>query len=261
MPKDGELRSRSDVRLDSFHDLEAYQPALGKHLERLRKDSGFAREEAASMIGVSTDTLRSFEDATWRPSMTRVVRLAKLYGTHPLEMLADITKSIRPQTPKADQVLHGLLFFCGVTPEQLDSESPASEVEPQPADQPLGDVLRHLRSDHPLRLRGGMAIRREYETGASIRALSEKHGLAFGTVRALLVEAGTRLRGQGGARMRRPVRRPCRTEGSSSRTAQRESAALSCRPGRSPVACTFMRALARRPRGSYPPRPRGSPAV
>lgn len=199
MPKDGELRSQSDVRLDSFHDLEAYQPALGRHLERLRKDSGFAREEAASMIGVSTDTLRSFEDATWRPSMTRVVRLAKLYGTHPLEMLADVTKSIRPQTPKADQVLHGLLLFCGVTPEQLDHENPAAEVEPSAADQPLGDVLRHLRSDHPLRLRGGMAIRREYETGASIRTLSEKHGLAFGTVRALLVEAGTKLRGQGGA--------------------------------------------------------------
>ncbi|USX54577.1 helix-turn-helix domain-containing protein [Lentzea sp. HUAS12] len=200
MPKDSELRSQSDVRPDSFHDLEVYQPALGKHLERLRRDSGFAREEAASMIGVSTDTLRSFEDATWRPSMTRVVRLAKLYGTHPLQVLADVTKSIRPQTPKSDQVLHGLLFFCGVTPEQVDSsDDPAAEVESPFAGEPLGDVLRHLRSDHPLRLRGGMAIRREYETGISIRALSEKHGLAFGTVRALLVEAGTELRGQGGA--------------------------------------------------------------
>lgn len=199
MPKDRDLGSQSDVRQDSFHDLEAYQPALGRHLERLREDSGFAREEAASMIGVSTDTLRSFEDATWRPSMTRVVRLAKLYGTDPLEMLADVTTSIRPRTPKADQVLHGLLFFCGVTPEQLDRENSSSEIEPDFGDQPLGDVLRHLRSDHPLRLRGGMTIRREYETGASIRALSAKHGLAFGTVRALLVEAGTRLRGQGGA--------------------------------------------------------------
>ena len=44
-----------------------------------------------------------------------------------------------------------------------------------------------------------MAIRREYETGASIRALSQKLGLSFGTVRALLVEAGARLRGQSGA--------------------------------------------------------------
>ncbi|MEU0878247.1 helix-turn-helix domain-containing protein [Lentzea sp. NPDC005914] len=185
--------------MDSFQDLEAYQPALGRHLVRLRESSGIAREEAASMIGVSTDTLRSFEDATWRPSMTRVVRLARLYGTDPLEMLAEVTKSIRPQTPNDDRLLHGLLLFCGITPEQLASDFSISAAEPQPGDQPLGDMLRHLRSDHPLRLRGGLMIRREYEAGKSIRALSRKHGLSFGTVRALLVEAGTRLRGQGGA--------------------------------------------------------------
>lgn len=199
MPGEGELRSPSGDRYDPFQVLEKYQPALGRRLAQLREGSGFAREEAASMIGVSTDTLRSFEDATWRPSMTRVVRLARLYGTNLLELLAEVTERVRPETPNDDRVLHGLLLFCGITPEQVLGEITTDGVEPHPVDQPLGDVLRHLRSDHPVRLRGGMTIRREYEAGASIRALSEKHGLAFGTVRNLLVEAGATLRGQGGA--------------------------------------------------------------
>lgn len=199
MPGEGELRTPSDDRSDSFQVLERYQPALGRRLVQLREKSGFAREEAASLIGVSTDTLRSFEDATWRPSMPRVVRLAKLYGTNLLELLADVTEHVRPGTPDDDRVLHGLLLFGGITPEQVLGEVTTDSAEPQPADRPLGDVLRHLRSDHPVRVRGGMTIRREYEAGASIRALSEKHGLAFGTVRNLLVEAGATLRGQGGA--------------------------------------------------------------
>jgi transcriptional regulator with XRE-family HTH domain len=199
MPGEGELAALSDERLDSFQVLERYQPALGRRLAQLREKSGFAREEAASMIGVSTDTLRSFEDASWRPSMPRVVRLARLYGTNLLELLADVTERVRPGTPDDDRVLHGLLLFCGITPEQVLGDVETDGVELEPADRPLGDVVRHLRSDHPVRVRGGMTIRREYEAGASIRALSARHGLAFGTVRNLLVEAGATLRGQGGA--------------------------------------------------------------
>lgn len=199
MTGDGELMSTPGVQFNAVQDLEAYQPALGRYLVELRERSGFAREEAASMIGVSATTLRLFEDATWRPSMTRVVRLARLYGTDPLDMLAQVTESIRPQTPSGERVVHGLLLFCGVTPEQLATEDSAPAVEPKVIDQPLGTVLKHLRSDHPLRLRGAMMLRREYENGASIRVLSEKHQLSYGTVRSLLVEAETRLRGQGGA--------------------------------------------------------------
>lgn len=41
-------------------------------------------------------------------------------------------------------------------------------------------------------------LRAVYEAGASIRTLATTHGLSFGTVRGLLLEAGATLRGRGG---------------------------------------------------------------
>ncbi|WP_030672249.1 helix-turn-helix domain-containing protein [Streptomyces sp. NRRL B-1347] len=41
-------------------------------------------------------------------------------------------------------------------------------------------------------------LRVTYEAGASIRSLAARSGLAYGTVRKLLLEAGTTLRGRGG---------------------------------------------------------------
>ncbi len=42
-------------------------------------------------------------------------------------------------------------------------------------------------------------LRRQYEGGASIRALAEEAGRSYGFVHRILNESGTRLRGRGGA--------------------------------------------------------------
>lgn len=43
-------------------------------------------------------------------------------------------------------------------------------------------------------------LRRDYEGGATIRALSEEHSLSYGLARDLLVQAGTEMRPRGGGR-------------------------------------------------------------
>ncbi|GHH48007.1 helix-turn-helix domain-containing protein [Lentzea cavernae] len=202
MPSDKELsRHQQDEPADLAGDLAAYRPALGRRLAALRKECGYSREEAAGLIGVSSDTLRLYEEATWRPSMRRLVRITTLYRADPLGILQDIAQSVRP---KKEHVflpeVEALLYFCGVTPEQVvDRVDPAVEPEPGPlpGEAPLGEVLKYRRDDDPMRVQGGLMLRREYEAGASIRMLSTKHHLAFGTIRTLLVEANTRLRGPG----------------------------------------------------------------
>ncbi|MGV2914617.1 helix-turn-helix domain-containing protein [Streptomyces alfalfae] len=39
---------------------------------------------------------------------------------------------------------------------------------------------------------------RDYDSGATIRALAAEHAMSYGTVRQLLLEAGARLRRRGG---------------------------------------------------------------
>jgi hypothetical protein len=46
-------------------------------------------------------------------------------------------------------------------------------------------------------------LRDRYEAGSSIRDLANEFGLSFGTVRALLLEAGVCLRSRGGPNHRR----------------------------------------------------------
>lgn len=55
-----------------------------------------------------------------------------------------------------------------------------------------------LRS-RPQRVQLAAELRARYESGASIRALAESTGLAYGTVRRLLIEANAPLRARGGA--------------------------------------------------------------
>ncbi|MFF5422099.1 helix-turn-helix domain-containing protein [Streptomyces sp. NPDC002409] len=50
------------------------------------------------------------------------------------------------------------------------------------------------------RTRTARRLRAKYDAGASIRALVEDEGLSYGTTRKLLMEAGTTMRGRGGAR-------------------------------------------------------------
>ncbi|MFD9903864.1 helix-turn-helix domain-containing protein [Streptomyces sp. NPDC059063] len=52
------------------------------------------------------------------------------------------------------------------------------------------------------RLDKAQELRCEYDAGASIRGLARRHELSYGTVRTLLLQAGTTLRGRGGRRAR-----------------------------------------------------------
>ncbi|MGP3950913.1 helix-turn-helix domain-containing protein [Streptomyces sp. 7N604] len=42
-------------------------------------------------------------------------------------------------------------------------------------------------------------LKKEYDSGASIRAIAEVHGRSYGFVHRMLTEAGATLRGRGGA--------------------------------------------------------------
>jgi transcriptional regulator with XRE-family HTH domain len=173
------------VRSGPIDDLVAYRPALGRHLSELRSRRGYSREEAAKSLGLSAETLRLYEIATWRPSLTRMMRLAALYEVSLIDILQDVAECVRPRndTPLPLAVT-ALLLFGGVTPEQVaQGDSVPSCDEDSVAEEPLGDALKYRRDDDPLRVRGGLLLRREYEAGASIRTL--------------LVEANTRLRGPG----------------------------------------------------------------
>ncbi|GAA1312444.1 helix-turn-helix domain-containing protein [Saccharothrix xinjiangensis] len=207
MPNDEELPSSAATPPTSVDRLVAYRPAFGKHLAHLRERSGYSLEQAARSIGVPPETLRLYENATWRPALPRLLRLAALYDVPPLDVLEDVAREVRPpEDPSRPYVVEALLLFCGVAPEQVSAEAGppvAPEVDDLAAhedaeDVPLGEALKYRREDDPLRLRGSLRLKREYEAGASIRALSTRHKLAFGTIRTMLVAANTRLRSPGG---------------------------------------------------------------
>lgn len=200
MPSDRESRQLNTDE-EPAHDLVAYRPAMGERLVALREASGYSLKQAAKLAGVRPETLKFYEEAVRRPSMPRLIRLMALYDADPMEFLAEIARTVRTQPePLFQRQVDALLYFCGVTPEQMaDGGHQAHETGRPSITAPLGEVLKGRRDDHPARVQGGLLLRREYEAGASIRALSDRHRLAFGTIRTLLVEANTQLRGPGRA--------------------------------------------------------------
>jgi len=52
----------------------------------------------------------------------------------------------------------------------------------------------------PERMTKARALADSYTAGASLRALAEVHGMSYGTVRQLLLDAKVQLRPRGGAR-------------------------------------------------------------
>lgn len=62
----------------------------------------------------------------------------------------------------------------------------------------LALIPRRARVRGAERARLAAEMRGAYEGGESIRALAESTGRSYGWVRAMLLEAGTRLRGRGG---------------------------------------------------------------
>lgn len=203
MPPEPELRGRLNIGAEPAHDLVAYRPALGQRLAELRRATGLSQDEAARLAGIRVETLKCYEDAERRLTMPRLIRLMALYDADPLEILEQTAAVVRTQPePLFEPQVDALLYFCGVTPEQMAERAhqmQESARDATPISTPLGEVLKGRRDDHPTRVQGSLLLRREYEAGASIRALSHRHRLAFGTIRTLLMEANTQLRGPGRA--------------------------------------------------------------
>ncbi|GAA3888653.1 hypothetical protein GCM10022243_61930 [Saccharothrix violaceirubra] len=210
MSNDGDLAPPNPTAENSVDTLFAYRTTFGRHLAGLREGRGYSEDDAAKLIGIAPETLRQYEKAERRPSMLRLLRLARIYDTPPLVILEDVARAVRPPPdPTRAYTVEALLFFTGVTPEQVApdrfpstgrSDPPEGTPSPGPADEPLGEAVKYLRNDDPLRVRGGLLLRKEYEDGATIRELGLRHKLSFGTIRTLLVEAGTRFRARGNPR-------------------------------------------------------------
>ncbi|MCX4550543.1 MULTISPECIES: helix-turn-helix domain-containing protein [unclassified Streptomyces] len=61
----------------------------------------------------------------------------------------------------------------------------------------------HRKGDERALLRAD--LRRAYDGGAAIRALATEHDLSYGLTRALLLEAGVKLRSRRGSRVAREL--------------------------------------------------------
>lgn len=186
---------------DPADDLVSFRAELGRLLAGLREAAGYTIKDAAKCSGIRPVLLQQIEDATCRTSMPRLVRLTSLYGADLLQVLESAGASVRPPGGSLFQPLvDALFYYCGVTPEQVAQRAhnlATFYFEPAESTSSLGEAVKHRRDDNPTRVQGGLIMRREYEAGASIRQLSVRHQLAFGTVRTLLLEADTVLRAPG----------------------------------------------------------------
>lgn len=67
---------------------------------------------------------------------------------------------------------------------------------------------RRRLAESEVRTELAAALRTAYDNGATIRALADEHGLAFATIRTLLIETGATLRSRGGPNRTRRASRP-----------------------------------------------------
>lgn len=224
-------------RARSWNDVARYRSLLAQELRAMRLAHGLTEAAVARHIGVAPDWITLCENATWQPSLTRLVRLSVLYDTPLTDLLERLRDRTRPQgweSSPFDRVAESIILLNGLTPTEivhgrlaethitdsgpgqpLASEPTEPDIDDRHAgvaeecheaewgDQPLWPVLRYRRTDDPVRRAGARRLRREAEAGATMRNLITRHNLSFGTLTTLLKEAGYVQRARGGKRVRR----------------------------------------------------------
>ncbi|MCP2097415.1 MULTISPECIES: helix-turn-helix domain-containing protein [Actinosynnema] len=194
-------------RLAPIEKLITYRKTFGEHLAGLRERCGYSLEEAARRLSLPANTLQFYENSTWQPTLQRLLRITALYEVELLEFLKDVARVVQPtEDPSRIYEVDALLLFNGVLPEQLspDFDRDGINVEVDPIDKSsLAETSFYRRESDPERIKAAQQLRGDYEKGASIRDLAKKYKLPYGTVRAMLVTAGTALRKCGGSKPRK----------------------------------------------------------
>lgn len=81
-----------------------YYKALGDTLKRLRKDKKITQAEAAKYLDVKRVTISAYESGRITPSLSNLMRFAKLYGVpqETLLSLLDDSEKVSKMAPSAD---------------------------------------------------------------------------------------------------------------------------------------------------------------
>jgi transcriptional regulator with XRE-family HTH domain len=74
----------------------AYFRALGRHITELRKGVGMTQAELARVLGVSQQTVFSYELGDRRVSVLMLIKLARIFDTS-VEELSGLKMTIRPK--------------------------------------------------------------------------------------------------------------------------------------------------------------------
>ena len=177
-----------------------YRAELCKAMIKLRSDAGFSVRDAAHMLGVRLDQMEAMETGQHTLSAIRVIRLCEVYGADPLATLVAVAQTVLGDVEAGE--FEALSLFCGVSPARWSSGGPLFDSDDIPAyDAAEVRNVVSLPHNHPRRERCGLALARQYNSGASLTLLASETGVSFGTIRNLLLEAGTKLRPPRGRRV------------------------------------------------------------
>jgi transcriptional regulator with XRE-family HTH domain len=186
---------------DTATEVAAFRESLANHLRCLRVAHETPHTSVASAIGVVIAEFRLYETGERVPSLPRLRRLANVYGMSLVELLEQVGASVAAKLgQEAPDLAATLLLYGGVTPSQAHRR----RADPAPRVVSAGDRVEPAsavvgtRSTDPERMRTAQDLRLKYEAGMSIRDLAVASGVAWGTARTLLIEAGTTLRPRGG---------------------------------------------------------------
>lgn len=186
----GMTNESAAVPCGSVIELVAFWDALARRLGALRSAAGLSEGHVARSAVVQESEVVLFESGERRPSLSKLLRMAPLYGATATELVMSAATDARPALGSVfEPVAEALMLYSGVTPEQFAGG--VLDVDGVVA--PTGDIVGR-RDNNPRRLGAAMEMRRVYEGGASVRKVAEEFGVSFGTARKLLIEAGTRLR-------------------------------------------------------------------
>ncbi|MBK1784452.1 helix-turn-helix domain-containing protein [Prauserella cavernicola] len=109
--------------------LSDYRIALGLELRDRRQRAGYSFDQLASRCRIPAETLRAYEKGSSLPQLVRTDSIGKAYGEGMFGPLVGAARYVyraagqQAPTPATTQpitlALYSLLFYGGVTPDQL----------------------------------------------------------------------------------------------------------------------------------------------
>ena len=84
---------------DNDNDPTEYNERLGRNIRAARLLTGKTLEEVAGELGITYQHLQKHESGIIRVSVDRLERIAQVVGTHPAQLLPDISRPSEAEIP------------------------------------------------------------------------------------------------------------------------------------------------------------------